>query len=149
VDKLTLDRTGKDETSETQLNLSAGQMMSNTKKLSAQSRYEIKIPNGVASIRGNCNALHVNGECATVFGTTLEARSLPNGNTPVFEIPAHRMLDVSDPNNCRVVDVPDNEWNQLLRDYRDLCFGNRPRDHHHDHDHDHDHDHPSNLSGTP
>jgi FecR protein len=52
VDKLTLDRTGVDEVSDTQLDLRAGQIMGNVKKLSQQSHYEIKIPNGVAGIRG-------------------------------------------------------------------------------------------------
>ena len=53
VDKLTLDRTGVDEVSDTQLDLRAGQIMGNVKKLSQQSHYEIKIPNGVAGIRGS------------------------------------------------------------------------------------------------
>jgi hypothetical protein len=53
VDKLTVERTGVDEVSDTQLDLRAGQIMANVKKLSAQSKYEIKVPNGVAGIRGS------------------------------------------------------------------------------------------------
>lgn len=52
VDKLTLDRTGLDEVAETQLDLRAGQIMGNVKKLSKDSRFEIKVPNGVAGIKG-------------------------------------------------------------------------------------------------
>lgn len=52
IDKLTSDKTGMDEVSETSLDLRAGKIMGNVKKLSAASHYEVKIPNGVAGIRG-------------------------------------------------------------------------------------------------
>jgi hypothetical protein len=52
IDKLTTDGTGADQVSETQLDLRAGKILGNVKKLSAASRYEVKIPQGVAGIRG-------------------------------------------------------------------------------------------------
>jgi len=61
VDKLTVDRTGVDEVSETQLDLRAGQILGVVKKLSTPSKYEIKIPNGVAGIRGTVYLLSSSG----------------------------------------------------------------------------------------
>ncbi len=61
VDKLNVDRTGVDEVSETQLDLRAGQILGVVKKISTPSKYEIKIPNGVAGIRGTVYLLSSSG----------------------------------------------------------------------------------------
>ena len=53
VDKLTFTQTGADVVTETQLDLKAGHIFGSVKKLSAASKYEVKIPNGVAGIRGS------------------------------------------------------------------------------------------------
>ena len=52
IDKLTVTQTGADEVTETQLDLKAGHIFGMVKKMSAASKYEVKIPNGVAGIRG-------------------------------------------------------------------------------------------------
>jgi hypothetical protein len=52
LDKLALTDTGADTVVEVQLNLPEGTILGNVNKLSAASRYEIKMPNGVAGIRG-------------------------------------------------------------------------------------------------
>jgi len=52
VDKLTIDQTGVDTVTETQLDLKAGRIFGTVKKLATASKYEVKIPNGVAGIRG-------------------------------------------------------------------------------------------------
>lgn len=51
-DKLTLTDTGADTAVEVQINLPDGDMYFNVNKLSKGSRYEVKMPNGVAGIRG-------------------------------------------------------------------------------------------------
>ncbi len=51
-DKLTLTDTGADTAVEVQLHLPDGEMYFKVNKLSKASRYEIKMPNGVAGIRG-------------------------------------------------------------------------------------------------
>src|SRR5262249_59396006 len=51
VDKLTITQTGgPDVVTDTQLDLKAGRVMGNVKKMSSASRYEVKLPNGVAAI---------------------------------------------------------------------------------------------------
>jgi len=52
IDKLTGMQTGEDEVTDTQLDLKRGRITGNMKKLSASSRYQVKLPNGVVSIRG-------------------------------------------------------------------------------------------------
>lgn len=71
VDKLTLERTGMDEVSDTQLDLKAGTIIGNVKKLSAASRYEIKIPNGVAGIRGTIYMIGANGAVYVLRGSVV------------------------------------------------------------------------------
>jgi len=51
VDKLSSMETGADVVSDTQLDLQRGRIFGNVKKMSAASRYEVKLPNGVAGIR--------------------------------------------------------------------------------------------------
>ena len=53
IDKLTVRETGADVVTETQLNLQVGHILANVKKMSAASKYDVKVPNGVASIRGS------------------------------------------------------------------------------------------------
>jgi hypothetical protein len=48
VDKLTVTETGADVATDTQLDLKAGHIYGVVKKMSAGSKYEVKIPNGVA-----------------------------------------------------------------------------------------------------
>ncbi len=52
LDKLLITNTGADTVIENQLNLPEGTMLFNVNKLSAASKYEVKLPNGVAGIRG-------------------------------------------------------------------------------------------------
>jgi len=61
IDKLTSMETGADVVTETQLDLKAGHIMGTVKKLSAASKYEVKIPNGVAGIRGSLYELWATG----------------------------------------------------------------------------------------
>jgi len=61
IDKLTSMQTGADTVSDTELDLKAGHMSGIVKKMSAASRYEIKIPSGVAGIRGTSYNLWATG----------------------------------------------------------------------------------------
>jgi hypothetical protein len=61
VDKLTQYDTGVDTISDTELDLRAGRIFFNVKKMSATSQFIIKIPNGVAGIRGSYGYLEATG----------------------------------------------------------------------------------------
>ena len=73
VDKLIVERTSVDEVAETQLDLRAGHIMGNVKKLSAASKYEIKIPNGVAGIRGSFYEFWASGLLKMLSGSSILA----------------------------------------------------------------------------
>jgi len=73
VDKLIATETGSDIVTETQLDLRAGRIFGTVKKLSAGSRYEIKIPNGVAGVRGTCYFLEASGRCLVWEGAMATA----------------------------------------------------------------------------
>src|ERR1051325_563380 len=61
IDKLTSVETGADTVSETQLDLQRGRLFGNVKKMSGASKYEVKLPNGVAGIRGTIYTLNAQG----------------------------------------------------------------------------------------
>lgn len=71
VDKLTAVDTGADLVTETQLDLRAGRILGNVKKQSAASRYEIKLPNGVAGIRGTIFEITADGRIRVAEGTVV------------------------------------------------------------------------------
>ena len=52
IDKLTISDTGVDTVSDTELDLQKGRIFANVKKLSPASQYLIKIPTGIAGVRG-------------------------------------------------------------------------------------------------
>ena len=54
IDKLTVSDTGLDTVSDTELDLKQGRIFCSVKKLSAASQYLVKIPNGIAGVRGCC-----------------------------------------------------------------------------------------------
>ena len=66
IDKLTVGDTGVDAVSDTELDLKQGRIFANVKKLSAASQYLIKIPNGIAGVRGCVVVIDASGFCAVV-----------------------------------------------------------------------------------
>ena len=79
IDKLTIIETGADVVSETQLDLRAGRIFGNVKKMSAASKYEVKIPNGVAGIRGTTYEISADGVVKVVIGSVVIAYVGPDG----------------------------------------------------------------------
>lgn len=79
-DKLTEMKTGADEVTETQLDLHAGKISGAVKKMSAASRYEIKIPNGIAGIRGTIYTISAAGVVEVQSGAVVISWTDANGN---------------------------------------------------------------------
>jgi hypothetical protein len=80
VDKLTEMRTGADVVTETQLDLKAGHITGSVKKMSAASKYEVKIPNGVAGIRGTVFDISAEGLIKVLSGSVVLAYVGPSGS---------------------------------------------------------------------
>lgn len=61
IDKLTITDTGADTVSDTELNLKQGKIFASVKKLSGASQYLIKLPNGIAGVRGTLFSISADG----------------------------------------------------------------------------------------
>jgi hypothetical protein len=61
IDKLNVSDTGVDTVSDTELDLRQGRIYCSVKKLSGASQYLIKIPNGIAGVRGTWFMIDANG----------------------------------------------------------------------------------------
>jgi hypothetical protein len=81
LDKLAITDTGADTVVDAQLNLPAGTMLFNVNKLSAASKYEIKVPNGVAGIRGTKGRISANSYIVLLEGSMVMVH-VPAGGTP-------------------------------------------------------------------
>jgi hypothetical protein len=117
IDKLTLDRTGIDEVSETQLDLRAGQIMGNVKKLSAASKYEVKIPNGVAGIRGTVYLVSSSGVVSVLKGSVVIAVVGADGSVSTRVVTAKNSYD---PTTGLISPIPGNLFGELVSLYNTL-----------------------------
>lgn len=73
IDKLTAMQTGADTVTETQLDLKQGRITGNVKKMSAASKYEVKLPNGVAGVRGTLFDIQAIGIVKVYVGSMVVA----------------------------------------------------------------------------
>ncbi len=80
IDKMTAMETGADRVTDTQLDLKAGHILGNVKKMPAASRYEVKLPNGVAGIRGTCFDLYADGGVRVASGSVVLSTVDAQGN---------------------------------------------------------------------
>jgi hypothetical protein len=94
IDKLTLDQTGADTVTETQLDLKAGSVFGTVKKLSAASKYEVKIPTGVAGIRGTIFFISADGVVRVLTGSVVLAFVSSDGSVVTQVIAAGQQFDL-------------------------------------------------------
>jgi FecR-like protein len=69
IDKLNFSDTGADSVGDTELDLRAGKIFGSVKKLSAMSLFEVKIPNGIAGIRGTQFTIEADGAVVVFSGS--------------------------------------------------------------------------------
>lgn len=93
IDTLTVTQTGADVVSETQLDLQAGHIFGSVKKMSAASRYEVKIPNGVAGIRGTTYDINVDGIIKVLDGSIFLNYKNGKGDNASQVIMTEQMFD--------------------------------------------------------
>jgi hypothetical protein len=86
LDKLTLTDTGADTVVEVQLNLPEGTILGNVGKLSAASKYEVKVPNGVAGIRGTRYRISSTGYTVVLDGTVVFVYVPPQGQPTPYTL---------------------------------------------------------------
>lgn len=98
IDRLTIVDTGSDTVSDTELDLQKGKIFASVRKLNGASQYLVKIPNGVAGIRGTLFTLDASGSMAVYEsknGGAILAVTLPDGSSRTFQINAGQFLDIS------------------------------------------------------
>jgi hypothetical protein len=94
VDKLTEMSTGMEVVTETQLDLKAGHITGSVKKMSAASKYEVKLPNGVAGIKGTVYECFAEGLIKVREGTLVVAYPGANGAIVTQTIMSMQMFDI-------------------------------------------------------
>jgi len=84
IDKLTVDTIGDEAVQDTELDLRNGKISGNVKKISAASHYEVKLPNGVAGIRGTEYILDSTGQVDVLTGSVVIVYNTATG--PVTKV---------------------------------------------------------------
>jgi hypothetical protein len=93
IDKLTSTDTGADIVTETQLDLRAGRVLGTVKKMNSASKYEIKLPNGVAGIRGTFYDITVDGVVRVSSGQVVFAYMAADGSVTTKVVVAGQQFD--------------------------------------------------------
>jgi len=88
IDKLTIVDTGTDAVSDTELDLKKGKVFAAVRKLTGASQYIVKVPNGVAGVRGTLFSIDVDGgvACFESTGGGVILSITLNGVTSTFVI---------------------------------------------------------------
>lgn len=95
VDKLSKTTTGADVVSDTEMDLKAGSILGTVKKLTPTSKYEVKIPNGVAGIRGTIYFLSASGVLRVLTGSVVVAYVGSGGNVITQIVNAGEQFDTN------------------------------------------------------
>jgi hypothetical protein len=94
-DSLTAVPTGADTVTETLLDLKKGSIFGSVKKQAAASRFEIKIPNGVAGIRGTIFMISASGIVSCLTGSVIAAFTTASGDVATETVGAGRQFNTA------------------------------------------------------
>jgi hypothetical protein len=83
LDKLNYSQAADETLIDTELNLKAGTILGNVKKLAAASKYDVRIPNGVCGIRGTEFRVSADGMVSVVTGTVRVTDNPPAGGPAI------------------------------------------------------------------
>jgi hypothetical protein len=95
IDKLSRTETGADVVTDTEMDLKAGSILGTVKKLTPTSKYEVKVPNGVAGIRGTIFFLSASGILRVVDGSVVIAYVGSGGNVITQVVNAGEQFDIN------------------------------------------------------
>jgi hypothetical protein len=120
VDKLTSMETGADTVSETQLDLQRGRIFGNVKKMSAASKYEVKLPNGVAGIRGTIYTLSADGVVQVLVGSVVIAYVGADGNVVTKVVMGGQQFDAR---TGQVIAIPNFNQKEMVKLAKEARIG--------------------------
>ena len=113
VDKLTISNTGVDTVTDTELDLRQGKIFGNVKKLSAASQFLIKMPSGVAGIRGTTFALGADGSLTVTSGSVVMSHVDANGQVTTEVL---GVGDSFDPQTGQVTHLTQEQLNAAIQE---------------------------------
>jgi hypothetical protein len=93
LDKLTATDTGADRVTETELDLRTGSIFCSVKKQAAASRFEVKLPHGIAGIRGTFTLIFANGNIICGTGSVVSASTDDAGKVTTKVVPGGSQLN--------------------------------------------------------
>lgn len=96
IDKLTITDTGADTVSDTELDLKQGKIYASVKKLTGASQYTVKIPNGIAGVRGTLFSITAGGVVAvydTHTGGLVLSLTQKDGSNATYLVTSGQLLD--------------------------------------------------------
>jgi len=120
IDKLSVANTGADVVSETQLDLKTGRLFGTVKKVSAASKYEVKIPNGVAGVRGTIYTVSSAGVVSVLVGSVVIAFVDASGNVVTQVVSGGQQFDTS---TGQISPIPDFDQKTMVRAAKDARIG--------------------------
>jgi hypothetical protein len=117
IDKLNTTDTGADTVSDTELDLKQGKIFASVLKLSGASQYIVKIPNGIAGVRGTKFSLGADGSVnvyeSKTGGLALDM-TLPNGTKQTFQILEGQLIDPATGSPASIPAALDGELNRIF-----------------------------------
>jgi len=120
VDKLSVVETGSDTITETELDLRKGRLFGTTKKMSAGSQYKVKIPNGIAGIRGTIYTLGADGAVQVLVGSVVVAYTQPDGTVVTQVVNGGYQYDAK---TGQVTPIPDFNQKEMVRQAKEARIG--------------------------
>lgn len=120
IDKLTVNQTGADKVTDTELDLKAGRILGTVKKLSSASNYEIKIPSGVAGVRGTIYTISADGILSVLSGSVVLSYVGADGTPKVQEVKAGQQYDAK---TGVINNIPENQLKQWIKDAKAFRVG--------------------------
>lgn len=120
LEKLTVTDTGSEEITETQLDLRSGKIFGTVKKLTPTSRYEIKLPNGVAGIRGTIYTISADGVVQVLVGSLVISWVAADGTTMTQTVNGGYQFDAK---TGLVTPIPDYDQKQMVKDAKEARIG--------------------------
>jgi hypothetical protein len=106
IDKLTVSDTGLDSVSDTELDLHQGGIYCSVKKLSGASQYLIKIPNGIAGVRGTLFYIEASGRCIAYGNSVVLSIIGPDGKPVTVVVSEGNQFDPANMGNGQPGPLP-------------------------------------------
>ena len=120
VDKLSVVETGADTITETELDLRKGRVFGTTKKMSAGSQYKVKIPSGIAGIRGTIYTLSADGVVQVLVGSVVIAYTQPDGTVVTQVVNGGYQYDAR---SGQITPIPDFNQKEMVREAKEARIG--------------------------